>query len=151
MRVRCGAKDQNRPAISVGYKAVIHLPSAGEHMKTSLILSGTQNARSGSSGPPQEMGVIATKQDFIRRKAEADKNEKRFSVVYLPFFFALLVSNVFLVRYIPRRYSWLYLIIFSACSWRTCFSHYGSIADGLTGSAFDVRVAKSRLRNHSCR
>ena len=53
-----------------------------------------------------------TKQDFIQRKQQADRSGKRVSSIYLVVFLLLLGANVFLVKWVPKQYAWVNLILF---------------------------------------
>jgi hypothetical protein len=54
--------------------------------------------------------------EYLRKRDEFTRQEKRFNRVYLPVFFGLLIGNLFLVKAIPESWGgwWLYLIGFFA-------------------------------------
>jgi hypothetical protein len=55
-----------------------------------------------------------TREEFLKNKEAAEKYSKRFSMLWLPIFFAILIGNLFLVKKIPEEYSWVFLVVFFA-------------------------------------
>jgi hypothetical protein len=55
-------------------------------------------------------------EEYLRKRDEFARREKRFNLIYLPIFFGLLIGNLFLVSVIPENWGgwWLYLIGFFA-------------------------------------
>jgi len=52
--------------------------------------------------------------EYLKRRQEFYQRDRRFNIVYMTLFFAILIGNIFVADYIPESWNIAYLVAFFA-------------------------------------